>query len=522
MQFADLPSPFAIYENGSGFVLPNTLVDKARLALLRASQEPLGEFIDSLCSRRRPRLTHNAPLQDVDAIWDFFLCVYLREVGQDTPTTAKRVEMLSIMLSGNPVEAWSSLRVRILAEIDVLSGWSRSFQKQLAERNQVWRGEDGNYYQREPDGTVYRVIGRQTIEETRLDFITDQVVRQFGTLQIFLQFFSLLAIAQDFSEHPDAYHTSMKAILQDREWPSLVHPWRPLQWHPVRTTVWRPLSNLCDPQWLAGDLLATLTDTLRIAPFEPARIPGGAERQLGPEYPRQADFTLDTHLRIGDEEAVVFEFGGRQFRWINAALESDTRVSVGLRADEDASLAEEDLNRCLSLLVWEQGAAISKTGGPIVGNRRELPYLMSPRSIFSLKIDRMVPIRTRLDLLGPRERLILSIFREAVNARSVFYSFLNYWKVIEVIYPNKDQRHDWVDAAAPGLVLERERITKILTDNARLSTYLDYKCRSAVVHVFRQPFVDPDSSEDFVRLSLDVPIVRSLAKTAIKTQPAFP
>jgi hypothetical protein len=521
MLFVDLPSPFAIYENGSGFVIPNILPERARVALSRARREPLDEFVDSLLDSRRPTLAHNSTVEDVGRVWDFFLWVYLRDVGHDAPTTATRIEMLSLMLSGSPVEAWDRLRSRILADIEVLSGWSRSFQKQLAERNQIWRSEDGNYYQKESDGTVYRVIGAQTIEETRLDFITDQVVRQFGTIQMFLQFFSLLAIAQDFSEHPNAYHASMKALLQDREWPSLVHPWRLLQRHPVRTTIWRPPSNLCDPQWLAGDLLATLTDTLRIAPFEPARIPGGAERQLGPDYPRQADFTLDTHLRIGDEEAVVFQIGGRHFRWINAALESDTRVSVGLRANEDAPVAEEELNRCLSLLVWEHGTAISKTGGPMVGNRRELPYIISPRSIFSLKIDRVIPIRTRLDLLGPRERLVLSMFREAVNARSVFYSFLNYWKVIEVIYANKDQRHDWVDVAAAGLTLERERIAKILTDNARLSTYLDYKGRSAVVHVFRKPFVDPDSSEDFVRLNLDLPIVRSLAKIAIKTLPAF-
>ena len=129
--------------------------------------------------------------------------------------------MLRLMLNAPPAEAWDAVRTRILADIDDLSGWSRSFQKELAERHQVWIGEDGNYYQREPDGTIYRVMGAKTIEETRLDFLTEQIARQFGMIRMFLQLFSWLVIAQDFEEHGDSYHNSMKATVQDRQWPSL-------------------------------------------------------------------------------------------------------------------------------------------------------------------------------------------------------------------------------------------------------------------------------------------------------------
>lgn len=338
---------------------------------------------------------------------------------------------------------------------------------------------------------------------------------------MFLQFFSWLVVAQDYIQHRNSYHNSMKAIVQDRQWPSLNHRWSLLQWLAARTVIWRPLSNLCDPQWLAGDLLATITDTLAVEPFLPARIPNGTQSQLSPEYVRQADFALDTQLRVGDEEAVVLPFEGREFRWINASLESDTRVSVGLRTGEDRLPAEEELNRFLSVLVWEHGVPISKKNGPIVGQKRALPFILSPRSIFSLKVDAGNLIRSRPNLIGQTERLVLSIFREAVNARSVFYAFLNYWKVIEVIFPNKDQRFDWVDLSAAHLSLERERVATILQGNPRIAVYLDYNCRSAVVHVFRRPFVDPDSSEDFARLSLDLPIAKSLAKIAIRTLPAF-
>ncbi len=81
-----------------------------------------------------------------------------------------------------------------------------------------------------------------------------------------------------------------------------------------------------------GDLLASITDTLSAKPYQPLSVPTPIGSELGPEYVKQADFALETQLRIGDEEASIVQFGGREFRWTNASLESDTRVSVGLKA----------------------------------------------------------------------------------------------------------------------------------------------------------------------------------------------
>ena len=393
----------------------------------------------------------------------------------------------------------------------------------MAEREQIWLDEDGNYYQKYGDGEVYRVVGAKTLEEARLDFFTEQIIhRNFGNVRLFLKFFSWLAISDNFAGNPEAYHTSLKAIVRTRQWPSLNHRWQLLHWHTPRTFVWRPPSNLCDPQWLAGDLLASITDTLSAKPYQPLSVPTPIRTQLGPEYVKQADFALETQLRIGDEEASIVQFGGRgTLRWTNASLESDTRVSVGLKANEDGSLVGEELNRFLSVLVWEHGVPVSKRSGPMIGVKRALPLILSPRSIFSLKVNASSPEWMGLALLGTTERLVLSMFREAVNSRSVFYAFLNYWKIIERVFSKEKPRYDWVDQAALGLTFERERVAEIAKKHARISKYLDSNCRNAVVHVFSKPFIDPDSGEDFLRLSLDLPVVRSLAKIAIRTIPAF-
>ncbi len=437
MQFVELASPFAIFEGGSAYVLPNVLPETARNILSRLDEEPVDSVMMSLRGLGQEVLSRNTSAKDAEKVWNFFVHYYLMPTDPELPSAAVRIEMLRIMVGAPPDVAWKSLRARILADIDGLSGWTQSFRKELAERYQVWLGEDENYYGKESDGTIYQVTGARTLEESRLDFLTEQVTREFGVIRMFLQFFSWLVIAQDFVEHGNSYHNSMKAVVQDRQWPSLNHRWSFLQWHATRTVTWRPWSNLCDPQWLAGDLLAAITDTLAAEPYRPARIPGGSDRQLGPDYERQMDFALDTQLRVGDEEAITLEFEGREYRWINASLESDTRVSVGLRKGEDRFPAEEELNRFLSILAWEHGVPISKKNGPIIGRKRELPFIVSPRSIFSLKIDPRFPLRLNLNLIGQTEVLVLAIFREAINARSVFYSFLSYWKIIEVIFRPK-------------------------------------------------------------------------------------
>ena len=93
------------------------------------------------------------------------------------------------------------------------------------------------------------------------------------------------------------------------------------------------------------------------------------------------DCVLDCHLRIGNEDEVCFEFGGRPYRWINGSLESDAIISVALKKNEDGLSVEEELNRLLTLLGWEHRIAISrKAGSSVIGAKRPLPWMAGVRS----------------------------------------------------------------------------------------------------------------------------------------------
>jgi len=218
MQFIELASPFAIFEGGSAYVLPNVLPAMTRNILRRLEEEPVANLMMSLRNLGQQNLSPNTSAEDAKKVWNFFIHHYLVQSDPEAPSTAVRIAMLQLMFGVPPPEAWKALKTRILDDIDDLSGWTHSFRKELAERDQVWLGEDGNYFRKESDGTTYQVIGARTLEQARLDFLTEQITREFGVIRMFLQFFSWLMIAHDFVEHGDSYHNSMKAVVQDRQW----------------------------------------------------------------------------------------------------------------------------------------------------------------------------------------------------------------------------------------------------------------------------------------------------------------
>src|SRR4051812_38224859 len=99
MRFMDLASPFAIYENGDGYVLPNVLPEVTREVLLRLEQEPLEDVLASLRVLGRQILAHNTSAQDAAKVWNFFLAHYLTQYGAETPSSSSRAEMLKLMLA---------------------------------------------------------------------------------------------------------------------------------------------------------------------------------------------------------------------------------------------------------------------------------------------------------------------------------------------------------------------------------------------------------------------------------------
>jgi hypothetical protein len=66
------------------------------------------------------------------------------------------------------------------------------------------------------------------------------------------------------------------------------------------------------------------------------------------------------------------------------------------------------------------------------------------------------------------------------------------------------------------LELHRERVQEIVKNDSNVAEYLDYSGRCAIAHVFRDPIVNPDDYDDYVRISQDVRVVKDLARAAVE------
>ncbi len=110
MKFPEIDSPFATFEGGSGYVLPNDLPYMAHDALQRLKGEPASDVLPSLLKSGRMSLVHGMQAKDAHNVWNFFIWYYLTETGDETPSIAVRIKLLDLMLSYSPDAARTLLR----------------------------------------------------------------------------------------------------------------------------------------------------------------------------------------------------------------------------------------------------------------------------------------------------------------------------------------------------------------------------------------------------------------------------
>ncbi|HEY8671953.1 MAG TPA: hypothetical protein VIL63_14010, partial [Terriglobales bacterium] len=190
-------TPFVIYDSGTPRWIANAIYASAEATLDIFSGRPVEEAFADLRERTRT-VAHRLHDADASLVWMTYLALFLTREGDDTPSLPDRLNMVRWMTQRPPETAWAVLREYVLKNVDTLSGWAASHVRIFSERDQIFRGDDGLYYQRGEDGTLYQVIGAKTLRETRLDFISDQLLRNHGNLRQPLELFSWFATSYDF------------------------------------------------------------------------------------------------------------------------------------------------------------------------------------------------------------------------------------------------------------------------------------------------------------------------------------
>jgi hypothetical protein len=457
-----------------------------------------------------------------DSTWFAILNRFLNyhSAAEDSPTAkAHCIEALRLMVRRPHEDAWLALREYVLARIDDLSGWSTSFKRQIAEEQNVFRGEDGNYYYRDHTYGIVQIVGAKTTEETRIDFITNQLVSSTGFLHQFIGLFSLFAIADDFDRNPNHYHRLIKAVLPGSKFSPVGYDWTLLHFDGSRTYRWRPHSNLCDPGWLVGDILGSITDTLDIDYWQ-RHISLSALDQAWLEdgHKFQMDYVLDTTLTIGTEPYAYITFEGKVMRWINGTPERDATVSISVANLHHHAVEDEQLNRFLSLLVWEHGQSARIKWG-IGGGRTAYSKAYSPRRAGGLRVEAGYLQRGSPLAMTTDQKLALGLYREAQNSSSTFYEFLCYYRILELAVPNKGNkaREQWLNTVAIKKLGYLDRMKEILAQHQSLEKYLREVQANGIKHTIKKTH-DPDSPRDQLSTTKDNELMGEIAKLVMRDQ----
>jgi hypothetical protein len=177
---------------------------------------------------------------------------------------------------------------------------------------------------------------------------------------------------------------------------------------------------------------------------------------------------------------------------------------------------EELVLRFLSTLSWVEERGFMVEGGPSGGN---LPRPMGRDKERGFSICEEFDLSYFPEVTDRKASLALGLMREGRGLNHVGYSFLSFYRVLEVAFSTDKQRIAWISAALANLTGHgvSEALDGIMAQGiADIGLHLFQSGRCAMAHANREPIIDPDKPGDMRRLGSELPIVRALAVKAIE------
>jgi hypothetical protein len=229
---------------------------------------------------------------------------------------------------------------------------------------------------------------------------------------------------------------------------------------------------------------------------------------------------LDTTLRIGTDPYAYVTFEGKVMRWINGTAEAEATISIGVANLHSHNAEDDQLNRFLSLLVWQHGGHARVKEG-VGGARTAYSKVYSPRMSVGLRVDPEY-LQRGTNLAHTRDqKLALGLYREAQNSSSTFYEFLSYYKIMELAVPNKGNkvRGDWLEKTAIPKLSQLGRpytdtLREIMANHPSLEHYLREIKVNGIKHAIKRN-IDPDNPLDQISTIKDNRLMQEIAQLAM-------
>lgn len=176
--------------------------------------------------------------------------------------------------------------------------------------------------------------------------------------------------------------------------------------------------------------------------------------------------------------------------------------------------SQERLLRLLSVLSWVEGKGIIPVS---FGGGGRLYAFLRPKGGIRTICDKL-DLSYLPEVIDRKQRLAIALMREARGLQHVAFSFLSFYRVLEVAV-GKAQVKAWVNDAvlrlAPGRAVEA-RDELLATGVADIADHIYVSGRCAIAHAGGDPIVDPDDPTDATRLYREKPLIEGLAELAVE------
>lgn len=444
-----------------------------------------------------------------------------RDTGIDDETKNIIIEYLSLLCTDEDISTkWDKLKQFLIVHIDKLSGWD-SYKSR--------RGSFFGKVLRDKKGTYYMLRGRQRIEivgtspktesEERFEHITHDVTNEYGRVSQLLRLASLDSISEEYTTQPEHFSNKVICNLGDNAIDTYYLRWRwyVLSEYDFMPILWRPRNCFADPVWLGYDLISTFAEEFPEHTDHEAAIPqdeANAAIEAFKGFPLQYEVALDTDLYLGDDKDVYFDFEDRKIRWINGTRTLAPRIVVPSKSADfsDGILISK---KFLSALVREAKTPIKEitnVGTP----KRIVPILKQPRVMGGLGIDPRYLLTDDTSKYSDKKWTALAYYKDGVNSNNEFYSFLSFYKLLQLAFDNDDRKvMDWINKNIDPVLASFDPKWKaeVLKPNMLPGNYLYGVGRNAAAHIEfeKGKTVNPDKPEDYIRVRRDLPIIRELA-----------
>jgi hypothetical protein len=200
--------------------------------------------------------------------------------------------------------------------------------------------------------------------------------------------------------------------------------------------------------------------------------------------------------------------------WI-IPITSDAYPGIAVRNADPNEATKKRILRFLSVLSWldRSGAVLVSLGG----GRYPFAFQRDKRHGFSIRDE--VDLRYLPEVTDPKARLALALMRDGRGLSHVAYSFLSFYRVLEVAVGPSEAIQNWIPQAVTRLSNGRgkdalEDLTASGVTDIPHHLYVSGRC--AIAHAGGNPIVDPDNPSDSSRLYKEKPLVEELAELVIE------